>query len=262
MRIPRILATLAVVALASSVCLVTPGQAATLQGRNWIAAPNGLAGVEQTIIVKADRSQGEVTTVTFQQASSGTNSGQAVVNEQGFAYLPWTPANTGSWTIRATVGDASVGTTSITVVAMPTSTVLLAPGQVADGKTTRLIAHVKALGGSVTPSGTVTLRNQLGNTVATGTLTPTSVAGLATIGLDWTPSSESVTLIAEYSPATSAFSSSRSPAQSPTVAGPQAVSLRLPPISYVGVEETIWGPDHSDCRHRRPTTATTSSGQC
>ena len=135
MRLPRILATLAVVALASSVCLVTPGQAATLQGRNWIAAPNGLAGVEQTIIVKANRSRGEVTTVTFQHASSGTNSGQAVVNEQGFAYLPWTPANTGSWTIGATVGGVSIGTASITVAAMPTSTVLLAPGQVSDGKT-------------------------------------------------------------------------------------------------------------------------------
>ena len=122
---------------------------------------------------------------------------------------------------------------------MPTSTVLLTPGEVAENQTARLVAEVKALGGSVTPSGTVTIRNQFGNTVATGNVAPSSIVGLATIGLDWTPSAGSVTLTAEYSPATSAFTSSTSPAQSPTVAGQQAVSLRLPPISYVGVEETI-----------------------
>ena len=220
-------------------CLITPGQAATSQGRNWVATPNGLSGVKQTIIIKANRSRGEVATVTLQNASSGTNAGQAIVNQQGFAYLPWTPSNTGSWTIGATVGGVSIGTASINVMAMPTSTVLLAPGQVAGGKTTRLVAHIKALGGSVTPSGTVTLRNQFGNTVVVGTLAPTSIVGLATVGLDWTPSLGSVTLTADYSPATSAFGSSTSPAQSPTVAAPQAVSLRLPPISYVGVEETI-----------------------
>ena len=239
MRVSRILAALAALSLASSIAVVAPSQAAALQGRNWIAAPNGLVGVEQTIIVKASRSRGEVATVTFQNASSGTNAGQAIVNKQGFAYLPWTPDNTGSWTIGATVGGASIGTASITVAAMPTSTVLLAPGEVAENQTSQLVADVKALGGSITPSGTVTLRNQFGNKVATGTLTPTSIAGLATTGLDWTPSAGSITLTAEYSPATSAFSSSTSPAQSPTVAGQQAVSLRLPPISYVGVEETI-----------------------
>ena len=239
MKITRVLATLAAVGLASSVCLVTPSQAATLHGQVWVATPNGLAGVEQTILVKANRSRGEVATVTFQHASSGTNAGQAIVNRQGFAYLPWTPANKGSWTINATVGGASIGTTVITVAAMPTSTILLAPGQVANGKTTRLVTHVKALGGSVTPSGTVTLRNQFGNTVAIGTLAPTSIVGLATVGLEWTPSLGSVTLTADYSPATSAFRSSTSPAQSPTVAGQKAVSLRLPPISYVGVEETL-----------------------
>ncbi len=239
MKISRILIMLSAISLASSIALVAPGQAASLEGRNWVATPNGLAGVEQTIIVKANRSRGKVTTVAFQHASSGTNAGQATVNQQGFAYLPWTPDNTGSWTISATVGDASIGTTSITVAAMPTSTVLLTPGEVAENQTARLVTEVKALGGSITPSGTVNIRNQLGNTVATGTLTPTGIAGLATAGLDWTPSSGSVTLTADYSPATSVFSSSTSPAQSPTVAGQQAVSLRLPPISYVGVEGTI-----------------------
>ena len=239
MRVTRILAILSAATLISSVSLIAPSQAATLQGRNWVAAPNGLVGVKQTIIVKASRSRGEVATVTFQNASSGTNAGQAIVNQQGFAYLPWTPANTGSWTIGATVGGVSIGTASITVAAMPTSTVLLTPGEVAENQTARLVAEVKALGGSVTPSGTVTIRNQFGNTVATGNVAPSSIVGLATIGLDWTPSAGSVTLTADFSPATSAFTSSTSPAQSPTVAGQQAVSLQLPPISYVGVEETI-----------------------
>ena len=56
MRITHVLATLATVGLATSVCLVTPSQAATLQGHDWVATPNGLVGVEQTLIVKASRS--------------------------------------------------------------------------------------------------------------------------------------------------------------------------------------------------------------
>jgi hypothetical protein len=132
-----------------------------------------------------------------------------------------------------------VDTGTITVAAMPTETILLTPGEVQENQTTTLVANVAALGGSITPSGTVTVRNQANATVATGTLAPTSTPGLATANISWTPTPGSVTLIATYNPATPAFGSSVSPAQSPAVAGAQAVSLRMPPVAYVGVEETI-----------------------
>ena len=239
MSIRRVIGGVAAVGLALGSVVAAPSQAATLEGRNWVSASNGLVGTQQTIIVKASRSKGQIATITFENAAAGSNAGQAQVNSQGFAYLPWTPNLPGTWTISASVGGSTVDTAAITVVGMPTSTVLLTPGEVAENQTTTLVAQVKALGGSITPSGTITVRNQSNAVVATGTLSPTGTAGLASANISWTPSPGAVSLTATYNPATSAFNASSSPTQSPAVGGPQAVSLRLPPVSYVGVEETI-----------------------
>lgn len=207
--------------------------------RTWVASPNGLVGVQQTVIVRAPKSAREVATVTFTNATAGTNAGQAQVNAQGFAYLPWTPNVPGAWTISASVGGSVMGTSTIVVAAMPTETILLSPGEVQENQTTSLVAHVSALGGSITPSGTVTVRNQSNAVVATGTLAPTSSTGVATANIQWTPTPGPVSLTATFNPASPAFGSSVSPTQSPAVGGPQAVSLRMPPVAYVGVPETI-----------------------
>ena len=228
-----------VAALALAGLVAAPSHGAPITGRDWVATPNGLVGVQQTVIVRAPRSAGQVATVTFQSASAGTNAGQAAVNSQGFAYLPWTPNLPGAWTISATVGGASAGSSGIVVAAMPTETILLTPGEVQENQQTTLVATVQALGGVITPSGTITVRNQTGATVATGTLSPTATPGLAEANISWTPVPGAVTLTATYNPASSAFSASTSPAQSPAVGGPQAVSLRMPPVAYVGVEETV-----------------------
>lgn len=234
-----------IVALGAAMSLAVTGlamgstSATPLEGRTWVATPNGLAGTQQTVILRAPRAAGAVATVTFTNASAGTNAGQTVINSQGFGYLPWSPNVPGTWTVSASAGGTTLGSSTIVVAAMPTETVLLAPGEVRENEASTLVVNVQALGGSVTPSGTVTVRNQANAVVATGTLAPTSQSGLATANLTWTPAPGAVTLTATYSPATAAFGSSTSLAQSPAVGGAQAVSLRMPQVAYVGVPETV-----------------------
>ena len=217
----------------------SPAQSAELSGRNWVATPNGVVGVQQMVTVRAPRQAGQVATITFQNPVAGTNAGQAVVNNQGFAYLPWTPDLPGAWTVSASVGSVNIDAASFVVGTMPTRTILLTPGEVRENRTTTIIATVEALGGVITPSGTIAVRDQSNTVVATGTLAPTGTVGLAQADIAWTPARSAVALTATYTPATTAFGSSTSPTQSPVVGGPQAVSLRMPPVAYVGVEEEI-----------------------
>ena len=226
-------------ALALTGFVGSASQAAPISGATWVAAPNGVVGVQQTVIVRAPRSAGSIATVTFQNPSAGTNAGQAAINQQGFAYLPWTPNIPGTWNVTASLDSTSLGTTTIVVGAMPTSTILLAPGEVQNNRPATLVAEVRALGGNITPSGSITVRNQTGAIVASGTVVPTASTGLATANIAWTPVPGPVTLTATFNPATAAFGGSTSPSQSPAVGGPQAVSLRMPPIAYVGVQETV-----------------------
>ncbi len=85
---------LALVATAGVVLSALPASANTsevslgLRGPSWVATPNGVVGIQQTVILKAPRLRGEVATFTFTNASAGTNAGQASVNSAGFAYLP------------------------------------------------------------------------------------------------------------------------------------------------------------------------------
>jgi len=195
--------------------------------------------VQQIVTVRAPRTAGQVATITFTNATAGTNAGQAVINPQGFAYLPWTPNVPGAWTLSAQVGSASTGSSSIVVAAMPTSTVLLAPGEVQENRPATLVAEVEALGGSIIPSGTVTVRNQSGAIVASGTLAPSDRPRTAVANISWTPVPGAVSLTASFTPATTAFAGSTSVPQSPVVGGAQAVSLRMPPVAYVGVQETV-----------------------
>ena len=240
---PRLASRTAVLVTAAALGLgalaATSASAAPITSRTWVASPNGLVGVQQTVIVRAPKSAGGVATVTFTNATAGTNAGQAQVNSQGFAYLPWTPNVPGAWAISASVDGSSLGASSIVVAAMPPETTLLTPGEVQANQTTSLVAQVSALGGSITPSGTVTVRNQSNAVVATGTLAPTATVGLAAANIEWTPTPGAVSLTATFNPASTAFSSSLSPTQSPAVGGPQAVSLRMPPVAYVGVPETV-----------------------
>ena len=228
----------ACVAVLLSVGLVGSGAATPVSGSTWLATPNGLVGIQQTVTVRASTTVGEVATIEFSNAVTGTNAGQAIVDSQGFAYLPWTPDLPGSWDITASVGGMTISSSNITVQAMPTVTTLLAPGAVQAGQNITLTARVEALSGQITPSGLVTIRNNSNDVVAEGSVVPSVDAGVAVASLAWTPSRGETSLIADFVPATSAFSRSTSRAQTPTVGTQPALTLRLPQVSYVGVADT------------------------
>ena len=62
------------------------GSAATpFSGSTWLATPNGLVGIQQTVTLRASTSVGEVATIEFSNAVTGTNAGQAIVDSHGFA---------------------------------------------------------------------------------------------------------------------------------------------------------------------------------
>ncbi len=241
MRKSRILAASAALVLTMTGVFAPASHSAPISGRDWVATPNGLVGVQQMVIVRASGQAGAMAVVTFQNTSAGINAGQAAVNSQGFAYLPWQPGAPGAWDISAKVGGSAVGTASIVVTAMPTTTTLLAAAQIQGARATTLVAQVRAVGGAITPSGTIAVKNPLGNVVASGTLSPTTTPGLASTNITWTPSASASTpiLTATYTPTTNSFVTSISTAASPVVNGGQAVSLRLPQVSYLGVTETI-----------------------
>lgn len=236
---------LALVATAGLVLSALPASASAsegisgLRGASWVTTPNGVVGVQQTVILRATKLRGRVATFTFTNAGTGTNAGQAAVNSAGFAYLPWTPNVSGVWTITATSGGSTVDQTSIVVAAVPTTTTLLSVGEVQQGVASALIAEVRALAGSITPSGTIAVRTSTGAIAATGTLNPSGTPGLATVTMNWTPAPQTVALTAVYTPDSNAFQASTSSSIVPAVGPAQAVSLRIPPALYVGVPAQI-----------------------
>ena len=218
----------------------TSAHAQGLRGGSWVATANGIVGVEQTILLKAPKLRGKVATFSLANAATATNAAQAAVNSQGFAYLPWTPNLPGVWTITATSGNKTIDQTSIAVAATPTTTTLLSTDEVQRQTPTTIIAEVRALAGLITPSGTITVRTSTGALAATGSLNPTSTPGLASVTMNWTPPPQSVGLTATYTPDSTAFHSSTSTTITPGIVTQQkAVSLRTPPVMYVGVPATI-----------------------
>jgi len=235
----RTIAAGVALALAGAGLGAPAGSTVPLTGQDWVGSPNGLVGVQQTVIVRAPRLAGQVATISFANPATGTNSGQAAVNSAGFAYLPWTPNLPGAWTITATSGAATIDSANVLVSAMPTATTLLMPGEVERNRTISVAAEVQALAGNSAPSGTVSVTNQFGNEVATGTLQPTATPGLASANISWTPAPGSFRFNATYTPNSSAFLPSTSPGQTPIIGDAQPVSLSMPPVLYVGVPATV-----------------------
>lgn len=229
------------IAAVSSFALVvgsgaTAATAAPVASAAFVATPNGLVGVQQQVTLKAPRLKGKVATVTFSLAGGSTFSGQTPINSVGFGNLAWTPNLPGTWTITA--GD--LGSTSVTVAAIPTTTTLLIPDEVGTGQATNIIANVTSLGGTIAPSGTITVRNVANNqTIATGALAPTGTALTSSVTLSWTPAPGSISLAATFTPATTAFAASTSPIDSPFIGANQTISIEAPPAIYLGVPTTL-----------------------
>ena len=233
------LAAVATIALAGA--WAPAGSAVPLNTKNWVGTPNGLVGVQQTVTVRAPRLAGEVVTITFTNPQTQPNSGQAAVDSAGFASLPWTPTLPGTWTITANGGGLSIDPATIVVSAMPTVTTLFMPGEVEPNRSTSILAQVKALSGILAPSGTISVTNQFGAQVASGTLQPTATQGLSSASMNWTPAPGSFVFTATYTPNSTAFTASTSPSQTPYIGNAQPISLSLPPVMYVGVPARVSG---------------------
>lgn len=232
----RFMAISATAALALSAGVSAP--VAQAAAATFVATPNGMVGLQQEIVVRAPRSSGQIATINF---SSGTlsNAGQTAINAQGYGSLAWTPTSAGQWTISGTVGGASLGTTTITVAAMPTTTAALVPNLVQVGVSNPVTVVVSAPLGVLPPTGTVTLRNQNQNVIGTAALSASSGTS-SSATLTWTPAN-SESLIASYAPAAPAgFASSVSETATPQTTTAQVpVALRFPPVLYVGTPTII-----------------------
>ncbi len=213
--------------------------AGALTGTTWVATPNGIVGVQESVILKAPKLKGQVATITLTAPDGSATSGQTVVNSVGFANLPWTPNQAGTWTVTAVGSAAPAGATTSVVAAMPTSTHLLVAGEVASGVATTIVAKVRSLGGSIAPSGTVTVRDQNSNVLASGNLTPGTTRGESVANLGWTPSVGGIALTATFAPSTTAFGASTSNTERPSVGAVQNVSIRMPGTMYVGVQANL-----------------------
>ena len=217
-------------ALGSLVAVPAMGTAAT---NSFVATPNGMVGLEQEVIVRAPRLAGQVATISFTSGSLA-NAGQTAINAQGFGSLAWTPTSSGSWTISGTASGAQLGSTTITVAAMPTTTAALVPNLVQTGVANPLTIVVSAPIGVLAPTGTVTLRNQFQNDLATGTLVASS-GTTSTATVSWTPATnEAVTAYFTPSPG-NGFAASQSMQSEPVFTTAQVpIALRFPGTLYVG----------------------------
>jgi hypothetical protein len=197
-----------------------------------------MVGMQQEIVFRAPALANQVATIGF--VSGGvSNAGQTAVNAQGYGSLAWTPTSAGSWTISGLGNAAAIGSTTINVAPMPTATYALVPNLVQTGVVNRITVAVTALDGIIAPSGTVTLRNQNQNVIGTGTLSP-STGNTSTANVQWTPVIGE-TVVASYTPASTAFTASTGDAAQPAyTSSVVTVALRFPPVLYVGTP-TILG---------------------
>jgi len=237
----RIGAAITAIAMALSVSLafVPASHAEPLTGATWVATPNGVAWTPQTVTVKTRKKDGPTVTIAVTGTGGGGATLSAPVNGAGFAYASWTPTAAGTFTLTATGAAGQLGAASVIVVPAPTLTTLFVPGDVQPGVEVPIFAEVDTLSSSVAPSGTITVRDQNNNIVATGALAATGQPGEATTRMSWTPSPGSPSLTATFTPATNAFAPSSSLAEIPFVGGSWTVAITAPPVMYVGVPATL-----------------------
>jgi len=217
---------------ATSLGLATGALAATSKG--FIAAPNGMVGLQESILINAPGAKGQVVTIGLQNASTAQTL-QTTIGSNGYGAVNWTPTFGGSWTINGLGNIISSGSTTINVAAMPTYTVLLAQNNVQNGVNNNLSAAVIAPIGTLAPTGTVYLATTSGNGITTQPLTGLYGGTTATTTLPWTPNGNGgYPIQATYTPGTSANSGSMSPVSQPNITATDTViALRWPATLYV-----------------------------
>ena len=208
----------------------------------FIASPNGMVGLTQEVVIRTANSlRNQPVTIGFTSGPYATSQ-QTIINAQGFGSLNWTPTQAGTWTISGLGNAVSVGSTTINVAAMPTTTILMAPNNVQQGVSSNIVAVVSAPLGTVAPSGSVTVRaGGSQNVMGQAVLTPLAGSSQSVATITWTPSgSGAFPLIGTYTPSTSAFAASTSPVSQPNVTTSlSVVALRFPPSLYVGQQTVL-----------------------
>ena len=238
--ITRSIAAGSALALAAGIALVSAPRATS--ATSFIATPNGMVGLTQEIVVRAPANlQNQPITLGFTSGPYATSQ-QTVINAQGYGSMTWTPSQAGTWTISGLGNAISVGSTTVNVAAMPTTTILMAPNNVQQGVSSNIVAVVTAPLGTVAPSGSVTVRAAASqNVIGQGVLTPLAGTSNSVATIAWTPPSlGGFALVGTYNPSTSAFSTSVSPISQPNVISTvPTVALRFPPSLYVGQQTVL-----------------------
>lgn len=219
--------------LGAGAATVVPAGAATA---SFVATPNGMVGMEQEVLIYAPRLKGQGITIGFALGSTGSNQ-QTVVGANGYAYMNWTPNLPGAWTISGLGNALSVGSTTVNIAAMPTTTQIYVPTQATSNAVTQVAVVVSALGGSQAPEGSVTVASAFGNPVGTQGLTPIAGGTSSYATFPWTPQVLGpFPLVATYTPSSGATTGSVSPqATSLIVTNAGNIELRLPATFRVGV---------------------------
>ena len=233
---------------ATSLGLAQVASAAPAKG--FIAAPNGMVGIQESILISAPNAKGQVVTIGLQNAQ-GSQTLQTTIGQNGYGYLSWTPIYGGAWNINGLGVIASSGSTTVNVAAMPTYTVLLAQNTIEQGVSQNLLGAVVAAGGTLAPTGNVYLATTTGNGITTQALSGLYGGTTATTSLPWTPGNGGPAPIqATFQPNNTAFTASTSPISQPNVqSGAYVIAMRWPATLYVNqptVLQAVVGPNIPD----------------
>jgi hypothetical protein len=221
------------VSVVSSTGIATAAPVSKAAG--FIATPNGMAGVEQEILIYAPNLQNQPVIIGFQINGVGSSL-QTTIGANGYGSIAWTPSISGTWILSGLGNAISLGSTTINVAQLPTQTILMSPNNEQQGAQSSLVAVTTASIGTLAPQGTITVRNANQNVVATGTLVPQPASQISIANIQWTPGSNNAfPLVATFNPTDGASATSVSPGQEPLiVSGQVVVALRFPPVMYVG----------------------------
>lgn len=230
----------AVVLVAGALVTAAPAQAATTPG--FIATPNGLVGVSQSILIKAPNAAGQVVAV---QAALGpaVTALQTTIGSNGIGQLTWTPGGAGSWAITGTGTIASLSTT-VTVAPMPTYTVILAPNHLQQGSAdNQIVAAAIAPIGTLAPQGNVTFGVPNGITLGSAPLAGNFSPNISYATLSWNPGfSGALPVQATYQPASGGQLTSTSPIAQPNISSAFApLVARWPSTLYQGQPTLVQG---------------------
>jgi hypothetical protein len=218
--------------LGASATVISP---ATARTASFVATPNGMVGMPQDVLIFAPTLRNQAITVGFALGSAGSSQ-QTTVGANGYASMTWTPSLAGSWTISGLGNAIGVGSTTVNIAAMPTSTQIFVPTNATSNAVTTVAVVVSAQGGTFAPQGSVSLASGFGVPVGTQGLTPIAGSPSAFATFNWQPQILGpFPLVATYTPNTNGTTASTSPtANAQIVSNAGVVELSLPATLRVG----------------------------